>query len=1322
MTPIYELSLLGRPFKIYVQDPMFGLPKAEIGSVRLVRRSDFEEDPLDPIQDVSLNAEIYLSRYESALLPHHERYMQVQWVGQFRGWVLPETMDMLVRDGQTVLTFSAASGLELLDKPAELFIDELPPSVSWINAIAFCLRKTGILLPIAVHLPRYTHNQGAVPPEQAYYFRTIQWRKNSLTLRDVLRELLLRFGAFVTQYGERWLVSTVDSLYTGATHALYDIETALPTGGTFVLPTRNVLSAQFGDATVVSRNPPVRYLDVIYDPGEGERNTIPNGNFEQNFAWTYTNASRVYTGYTYAAQIEPGGSIEQTVSTAPTIQNNWRFRFLVAVHQVGSGIPTITQYPVYWTLRVGGIYYSYATNTWTSTPTENDFPAAVTAAWQEFYVDLPYCPDAGSLYVKLRTKFSSEIDHIWIDEVSLSAPESSPNRPVYAYRWDSDQYGERALARRFLHSDGPTSYADGAITLASGELPQGWKQTPYATGEGTSGKNLELFTAERVFATSALGRMVLSGSLLADQDYLRLVAQDMGGRIFLPTSTEFEAGRMEIRGRWIEIRNDPISPILAPKTVQSDVIRVVTEGNFLIWTQDTNLSDVSSSVRPILVRGQVQLANSVSVFQPLFFEPQGRIVLSAGADLLIYGSIEADPYQQIFIPEGGKVRFALRDAYVSWFSGSQDITQAFRIAALSVNDWIETGQGPSGTVRIPAGTWEITAPLPARDVHIVGAGWDNTRIQVKFSAAGSAAIDQQLERNGVSAQKQDGGRCRIENLTIERHPNLVYTNTVGIRTYGDGHVIRQVRIRGMYDGITIELPITVTLDHVYAHQCIRYGFHVKQAVVSGQTPVGTSLSMRSCWAYLCGQNGFRIETIVYSTFQACVSQECGFSAANDSDDGAFGWLLAGNLYGEGPLNTVALIACASEGDRRGIRVKRARNIIIEAPKFVGGSLGPKDALIEFGDATGVIAALGWSNPPSTAQSHFAFMPDPNYPNLPWDNSGQIPVVTFVHAGVIVKPLGAVYVSDEILRRIHLVGSRVLNADRRIWGTFDSYYPAQNQDVLLVHAPLFQLYSPVDARFLLRRGNVGAALLDFARPGFLSNPIPDFTIGTSSDIDSGNSLFVASNFVPGDTPSYHLKIWKSPVPGVSIGNAPAPDYSHSLSVYRGLKVTHDSWDAVISIRRPFSASFAGIRMGQADEWEFGAIVDYPYSGMRISYLNERFFFLTTYGQLFIGPQFTSSFHRLSVYGGAVIDKEVMVIDSSGTAKLTGSGVDKVQPDTIGTPQLINGAVTTYKLALTKEVGGFTRADWGGRLQIRTEDGTLVYVPYFIVNNMAPGYPI
>ncbi|MEM2001212.1 MAG: hypothetical protein QXT77_01020 [Candidatus Methanomethylicaceae archaeon] len=1310
--------MLGRPFKIYVQDPMFGLPKAEIGSVRLVRRSDFEEDPLDPIQDVSLNAEIYLSRYESALLPHHERYMQVQWVGQFRGWVLPETINMLVRDGQTVLRFSAASGLELLDKPAELFIDELSPSVSWINAIAFCLRKTGILLPIAVHLPRYTHNQGAVPPEQAYYFRTIQWRKNSLTLRDVLRELLLRFGAFVTQYGERWLVSTVDSLYTGATHALYDIETALPTGGTFVLPTRNVLSAQFGDATVVSRNPPVRYLDVIYDPGVGERNTIPNGNFEQNFAWTYTNASRVYTGDTYAAQIEPGGSIEQTVSTAPTIQDNWRFRFLVAVHQVGSGIPTITQYPVYWTLRVGGLYYSYATNTWTSTPTENDFPAAVTAAWQEFYVDLPYCPDAGSLYVKFRTEFSSEIDHIWIDEVSLSAPESSPNRPVYAYRWDSDQYGERALARRFLHSDGPTSYADGAITLASGELPQGWKQTPYATGEGTSGKNLELFTAERVFATSALGRMVLSGSLLADQDYLRLVAQDMGGRIFLPTSTEFEAGRMEIRGRWIEIRNDPISPILAPKTVQSDVIRVVTEGNFLIWTQDTNLSDVSSSVRPILVRGQVQLAHSVSVFQPLFFEPQGRIVLSAGADLRIYGPIEADPYQQIFIPEGGKVRFALRDAYVSWFSGSQDITQAFRIAALSVNDWIETGQGPSGTVRIPAGTWEITAPLPARDVHIVGAGWDNTRIQVKFSAAGSAAIDQQLERNGVSAQKQDGGRCRIENLTIERHPDLVYTDTVGIRTYGDGHVIRQVRIRGMYDGITIELPITVTLDHVYAHQCIRYGFHVKQAVVSGQTPVGTSLSMRSCWAYLCGQNGFRIETIVYSTFQACVSQECGFSAANDSDDGAFGWLLAGNLYGEGPLNTVALIACASEGDRRGIRVKRARNIIIEAPKFVGGSLGPKDALIEFGDATGVIAALGWSNPPSTAQSHFAFMPDPNYPNLPWDNSGQIPVVTFVHSGVIVRPLGSAHVNDEVLRRIHLSGSRILNADRRLQGT--SYYPAQNQDVILVHSPLLQLFSQLDVRLLLRRGSTGAAILDFASPGSLDRPVPDFTLGTSSGIDGGNTLFVATNFLPGLGPIYHAKIWRSPFSGLSVGDSPAPDSSHRLSVYRGIKVTSE-WDAILTLRRGSSGGFSGIRMGAFDEWELGASSSVSNNALYAAHGGSVHLVLETNGTMFLGPQFVSSSHRLSVYDGGIVARpEIMVVDNSGTAKLTGSGVDKVQPNTIGTTQLIdeavttpklaNGAVTTPKLAVTKQAGMFVNSDWSGYVEIRCSDGTTVWVPY------------
>lgn len=1308
MNLLYELNLLGRAFRLYTEDPVFGAPKAEIGNVRLVRRADLEEDPLSPIQDVSLYVELYLSRYEPALLAFHERYMQVAWAGQFRGWVLPETMDMVVREGQTVLTFSAETGLKLLDKPVELFLDEIPPSVQWIGAIAWCLRKTGILLPLAVHLPRYTHNQGSVPPEQAYYFRTISWRRSSYSIRDVLKELLSRMGAFVTQHGEYWLITTVESLLSGEAHTVYDIETVLPTGNTFTPPVRNLLSAQLGDESTISRNPPVRYLDVIYDPGEGDRNTIPNGNFEQEGLWTYTNASRIYTGDTYAARIEPGGSIEQTIATAPTIQDNWRFRFLVSVHQVGTGIPTISQYFVYWTLQVGSLYYDYTGNSWTSTPTENAFPAAVSAAWQEFYVDLPYCPTAGNLYVKIRTDFSTEIDYTWVDEVSLEAPGTTTARPVYAYRWDSNQFGERALVRRFLHSDGPSPAADGAITLASGALPEGWKRTPYAAGEGSSGKNLELLTAEFIFSASAFGRMVLSGSLLADQDYLRFLLQDMEGRLFVPVSMEFNASHMEIRGRWIELRNDPVTPIPAPKTAQSGVIRVVGEDDFLVWTQDTALSDVSSSTRPIVVRGSVELSDAASVYQPIFFEPAGQIRLKPGADLRIYGPIEADPYQQIFIPEGGKVRFALRDAYVSWFSGSQDITQAFRIAALSVNDWIETGQGPSGTVRIPAGTWEITAPLPARDVHIVGAGWDNTRIQVKFSAAGSAAIDQQLERNGVSAQKQDGGRCRIENLTIERHPGLVYTDTVGIRTYGDGHVIRQVRIRGMYDGITIELPITVTLDHVYAHQCIRYGFHVKQAVVSGQTPIGTSLSMRSCWAYLCGQNGFRIETIVYSTFQACVSQECGFSAANDSDDGAFGWLLAGNLYGEGPLNTVALIACASEGDRRGIRVKRARNIIIEAPKFVGGSLGPKDALIEFGDATGVIAALGWSNPPSTAQSHFAFMPDPNYPNLPWDNSGQIPVVTFVHSGVIVSPLGSAHVNDEVLRRIHLSGSRILNADRRLQGT--SYYPAQNQDVILVHSPLLQLFSQLDVRLLLRRGSTGAAILDFASPGSLDRPVPDFTLGTSSGIDGGNTLFVATNFLPGLGPIYHAKIWRSPFSGLSVGDSPAPDSSHRLSVYRGIKVTSE-WDAILTLRRGSSGGFAGIRMGAFDEWELGASSGVSNNALYAAHGGSVHLVLETNGTMFLGPQFVSSSHRLSVYDGGIVARpEIMVVDNSGTAKLTGSGVDKVQPNTIGTTQLIDGAVTTPKLAVTKQAGMFVNSAWSGYVEIRCSDGTTVWVPY------------
>lgn len=289
---------------------------------------------------------------------------------------------------------------------------------------------------------------------------------------------------------------------------------------------------------------------------------------------------------------------------------------------------------------------------------------------------------------------------------------------------------------------------------------------------------------------------------------------------------------------------------------------------------------------------------------------------------------------------------------------------------------------PSGeTIYLPPGEYSLSSTLGIRGMQIVGAHQDAVTITYT-GPADTYALDQ--------VGTADGGKGYLAGFTL-------ISSGHGARTFGDGHYLERLTVTAAGDGVTMELPIMCRLSQVYAKECRGYGFRIiphSQAVM-----IGTSLSVENCWAYKCGKSGFRIETVAYSSFRNCASQDCGYAGTGYD---RFGWALIGNVNGEGVHPGIELVQCATEADAQGMVIVNARNFLISGLKHVANTDGPSGPMIMLGNAAGMFMNVCPQKPDFNMTHHVGFLPDPSNAAWIWDNTGRDGSITLMRSDLIVK--------------------------------------------------------------------------------------------------------------------------------------------------------------------------------------------------------------------------------------------------------------------------------------------------------------------------------
>lgn len=435
------------------------------------------------------------------------------------------------------------------------------------------------------------------------------------------------------------------------------------------------------------------------------------------------------------------------------------------------------------------------------------------------------------------------------------------------------------------------------------------------------------------------------------------------------------------------------------------------------------------------------ITGKVILNKTLITSPNTMIIVSG--ELIIESPLCNLPDNIFCITGTGRVIIQKGDVYANWFTSNGDFSHSLRCAILSVSDWKDHGRGLGRTVRIRNGNYILRSVVGIRDVSIKGDGWDSTILTVDITNTTDATLSQVLERDSITPQRHDGGRSELTGFTLKGTDRNIAS---GIHVYGDGHLIHRVRVTGMWDAITVELPIMVTVDTCYMHNNKRRGLWCRQANIDGKQPIGTSLLVRNCWAYRCGGSGFRVETLAYSTFENCASQECGYDY--DFDD-SYGWVIRGNIFGEGVMNKVTFRNIAIEGDAKGMLIENVRGVTLESIKYVWGgygvNVGPRESLIQIGNASVVLSNIeqGELNPDGVLSgnivrigeniidnrlyAHIGFTPDPNNSNWIYDNTGRDGAISLINSRVVVKPFNQDHLTNNELRRFSTTNSAILNS-------------------------------------------------------------------------------------------------------------------------------------------------------------------------------------------------------------------------------------------------------------------------------------------------------
>lgn len=311
-------------------------------------------------------------------------------------------------------------------------------------------------------------------------------------------------------------------------------------------------------------------------------------------------------------------------------------------------------------------------------------------------------------------------------------------------------------------------------------------------------------------------------------------------------------------------------------------------------------------------------------------------------------------------------------------TGANDSTAAFQAAAVAANNGIVTGAGPGGTVYIPKGTY-LVSRVGLRDTVLIGEDRESTIIRCNTNA-GSAIyfLDAATDRDGTTANTAGGGG--FQNLTVDGDNR---TNVSGIRTYGGGVTIANMRVTKCVTGVALGLPIWANVRNVYSYNN-NDGFFT----YSGPSDLATSTTFQDCWADTCTGSGFYITQLTYSSFINCTSQNCGVN----------GFLVDGNTNGVSVTVALQFIGCANEGGTDiPFYFRKIRDLTVIGPRLFSPPAG-KD-LMRWEDCTGTIIDYGHSGSVS-----------PNYLLSVTNYTAGVGEIKILGGGVTYDPSSAVATS------------------------------------------------------------------------------------------------------------------------------------------------------------------------------------------------------------------------------------------------------------------------------------------------------------------------
>ena len=265
-------------------------------------------------------------------------------------------------------------------------------------------------------------------------------------------------------------------------------------------------------------------------------------------------------------------------------------------------------------------------------------------------------------------------------------------------------------------------------------------------------------------------------------------------------------------------------------------------------------------------------------------------------------------------------------------TGTNDSTAAFQAAAVAANNGIVNGAGPGGTVYVPKGTY-LVSRVGLRDTILVGENRDSTIIKCNANAVSAIYfLDAATDRDGTTANTAGGGG--FQNLTVDGNGK---TNVSGVRTYGGGAVIADMKVTGCQTGVALGLPIWATVRNVYS-----YSNNIGFFTYSGAGDAATSTTFIDCWADACTTYGFHITQLYYSSFINSVAQNCGTR----------NWYVEGDANGLPAVYSLQFLGCATEGTGVPFYFKKVRELTVINPRVISPASGVD--LITFDNCTGSI--------------------------------------------------------------------------------------------------------------------------------------------------------------------------------------------------------------------------------------------------------------------------------------------------------------------------------------------------------------------------------